>query len=288
MTIALDEIIAGRVPGRRSQPSHHRFIITIFGVYARPAGHGIKVADVVTLMTELGYEPASVRSSISRLKKKGVLVSTKVNGAVGYALAPELEPHMVAGDDRIFSPKVQSASDPWLMVSYTVPETQRKLRQKIRAGLMHLGFGTVVAGLSIAPSHLRVEATEYMTKHDLLEFVDFFSSIPLGPGDMQRKVARWWDLHELEGHYKEFIDIYADAVSSWAQTTSTDQVTLRSAFQLYLPMLTHWRRLPYLDPGLPLEYLPENWMGVRARQVFMELHRFLAPLAAKYVDRVIA
>lgn len=288
VTIALDEIIAGRVSGQRSQPSHHRFIITIFGLYARPAGRGLKVSDVVTLMSELGYEPASVRSSISRLKKKGVLVSTKVDGAVGYALAEELETHMIAGDERIFSPKVQNASDPWLMVSYTVPETQRKLRHKIRIGLARLGFGTVVAGLSIAPSHLRAEATEYMTKHELLDFVDFFSSIPLGPGDMQHKVARWWDLDELESHYQEFVDVYGDSVDEWSRSTSTDQVRLRAAFKLYMSMLTHWRRLPYLDPGLPLEYLPDGWMGIRARQIFIELHRSLAPLAERYVQRVTA
>lgn len=286
MTVALDEIIAGRVPGQRSQPPHHRFIISIFGLYARPSGLGLKVSDIITLMSELGYEPASVRSSISRLKKKGVLVSTKVDGSVGYALAEELEPHMVAGDNRIFAPKIQGANDPWLMVSYTVPEAQRKLRHMIRTGLARLGFGTVVAGLSIAPSHLQAEATEYMTKHELLDFVDFFSSVPLGPGDMQHKVARWWDLEELESHYQEFVDVYGTSVEEWARSTSTDQVTLRSAFQLYLPMLTHWRRLPYLDPGLPVEYLPSGWMGIRARQTFIELHRSLAPLAEKYVQRV--
>lgn len=238
-------------------------------------------------MSELGYEPASVRSSISRLKKKGVLVSKKVDGAVGYALAEELEPHMTAGDDRIFAPKVQGAGDPWLMVSYTVPEAQRKLRTKIRTGLSRMGFGTVVAGLSIAPLHLRDEVIEYMTKHELLDFVDLFSSTPLGPGGMQRKVARWWDLEELEDYYQEFVYLYEEEADRWSRATSTDQVTLRSAFQLYLPVLTHWRRLPYLDPGLPLEYLPENWVGIRARRLFMELHRSLEPLALKYVDRVV-
>ena len=32
----------------------------------------------------------------------------------------------------------------------------------------------------------------------------------------------------------------------------------RTAFEVYVPMLTEWRRLPYLDPGLPLELLPDG------------------------------
>ena len=36
------------------------------------------------------------------------------------------------------------------------------------------------------------------------------------------------------------------------------------AFAAYVPMLTSWRRLPYLDPGIPLSLLPADWPGVRA------------------------
>lgn len=236
-------------------------------------------------MSELGYEPASVRSSISRLKKKGVLVPQRVDDSVGYALVEELEPHMIAGDARIFSPRSQGASDPWLLVSYSVPESQRKNRQIIRTGLTRLGFGMVVPGLFIAPAHLRAEVMEYMTKHEVSEYVDYFSSEPLGPGGMRERVAQWWDLESLETHYREFVDLYEHEVTKRSAHTSTDLISLRAAFTLYIPLLTHWRRLPYLDPGLPIEFLPDGWMGVRARRTFTELHRAIAPLAAEYVSR---
>jgi len=38
-----------------------------------------------------------------------------------------------------------------------------------------------------------------------------------------------------------------------------------------VPMLTAWRRLPYLDPGLPLEHLPEGWPGIEAAELFASL-----------------
>ena len=36
-------------------------------------------------------------------------------------------------------------------------------------------------------------------------------------------------------------------------------------------MLTSWRRLPYLDPGLPLEHLPATWPGIEAGELFATL-----------------
>ena len=36
-------------------------------------------------------------------------------------------------------------------------------------------------------------------------------------------------------------------------------------------MLTAWRRLPYLDPGLPLEHLPPDWPGIEAAELFSSL-----------------
>ena len=43
------------------------------------------------------------------------------------------------------------------------------------------------------------------------------------------------------------------------------------SFAVYVPMLTAWRRLPYLDPGLPLEHLPADWSGIEAGEVFTAL-----------------
>ena len=49
------------------------------------------------------------------------------------------------------------------------------------------------------------------------------------------------------------------------------------AFAAYVRMLTVWRRLRYLDPGLPLELLPPRWKGVAAAELFAELDRGAAP-----------
>jgi phenylacetic acid degradation operon negative regulatory protein len=284
VSTAIDEIIAGREPGGHEQPAHHRYVVTVFGLYGRPAGKAIPVAALVRLLSELGYEPTSVRSSISRLKKKGVLISRKVDGASGYALSDELEPHMLAGDERIFSLRTAGMADPWLLVSYSVPESERKKRHKIRAGLSRMGFGNVAPGLGIAPARAQAEVMAYIREHDLWPYVEFFVAEPVGFGDLRSKVAKWWNLEAIEAEYEAFVHTYGPESERWQGYVCEDPDVLREAFRLYVPMVTQWRRLPFLDPGLPPELLPAEWRGIAARRVFSDLHRVLKPLSVRYVE----
>jgi phenylacetic acid degradation operon negative regulatory protein len=52
-------------------------------------------------------------------------------------------------------------------------------------------------------------------------------------------------------------------------------------------VLTDWRRLPYLDPGLPAELLPDGWVGTRAADLFFALRALLEELARTYVKSAI-
>ena len=53
-------------------------------------------------------------------------------------------------------------------------------------------------------------------------------------------------------------------------------------------ILTNWRRLPYLDPGLPAELLPDGWIGIRAAEEFFTLRAMLEEPARAYVQKVIS
>jgi len=53
-------------------------------------------------------------------------------------------------------------------------------------------------------------------------------------------------------------------------------------------VLTDWRQLPYLDPGLPGELLAEGWVGIRAAEEFFALRSMLEGPARGYVTSVMA
>lgn len=73
---------------------------------------------------------------------------------------------------------------------------------------------------------------------------------------MRKRVASWWDLGALESMYVEFVDGYRDVLDRWEGSHQIPAAKEAEAFADYVSVLTHWRRLPYLDPGLPVVNRP--------------------------------
>src|SRR5437660_945073 len=101
----------------------------------------------------------------------------------------------------------------------------------------------------------------------------------IGIGDPAAKIRRWWDLDELERQYEAFIGAHEPALQDRAASGP-------EAFAGYVRLLTDWRRLPYLDPGLPAELLPDGWIGIRAAGLFFALQARLEEPARAYVESV--
>ena len=145
--------------GRGPRPVQPRaLIVTIYGLYAREAGGWLSVASLIRLMAAAGADEPAVRSSISRLKQRGILAPVRAGGAAGYALSPAGTEILAEGDRRIFERPRAVLSDGWLLAVFSVPEQERRRRHALRSRLAWLGFGTVSAGVWIAPGHLAGQA----------------------------------------------------------------------------------------------------------------------------------
>jgi phenylacetic acid degradation operon negative regulatory protein len=260
-----------------------QLILTIFALYGRTEGNWLSVAAVVALMADIGADGQAVRSSVSRLKRGGVLDGERRGGAAGYSLtAPTLE-LLAEGDVRIFERARATEADGWLVVVFSVPESERDKRHALRTSLTRLGFGTAAPGVWVAPASVAAETRHTLERRGLAEYVDLFAGEHLAFGDLRSKVRAWWDLDELTALYAQFLDRYRcvrDRVAAAA-------VTPQQAFGLYLPMLTEWRRLPYRDPGIPLSLLPPEWNGVDAGELFAALNAALGSPARDHALQVV-
>lgn len=280
---------ADAVPDVSPTPRHQHLIVTVYGLYARNQDGTFAVADLIQLLGDLGVESAGVRSSVSRLKKRGVLVSLKRGGSAAYKLSPELEDVFSAGDERIFAPRRAHKDDAWLLASFSVPEAQRHLRHKLRTILTRVGCGQVSPGLWIAPGNLADEVEQQLRRAELMEYVDLFKATHLTGGHIDEKVGQWWDLPSLEALYTDFLARHQPVLQRWEKHAGEAESPelLKQAFADYVPMVTQWRRLPYMDPGLPEEYLPDNWHGLAAQELFTKLHSLLGPKAQHYAMSVV-
>lgn len=258
-------------------------IVTVYGLYAREVGGWLSIASLIRLMADLGVDEPAVRSSISRLKRRGILEAAPVDGVAGYALSHRARAILDEGDRRIFERPRASLADGWLLAVFSVPESERQKRHMLRSRLTWLGFGTAAAGVWIAPGHLDAETREVLERYDLASYVDLFRADYLAFGDVREQVGHWWDFAELRQMYEEFLTTYGPVLARWRRRRTVDPDT---AFVDYVRALTAWRRLPFLDPGLASEVLPRGWPGVRAAALFEDLNARLAGPAHDHVEEV--
>ncbi|WP_037568415.1 PaaX family transcriptional regulator [Phaeacidiphilus oryzae] len=278
MTISADadEGAGGRGPQPRS------LIVTLYGLYAREVGGWVSVSALIRLMAELGVDAPATRSAVSRLKRRGLLEARRVSGSAGYELSAEGRGVLDEGDQRIFGRSRAEVEDGWLLAVFSVPESERQQRHVLRSRLSWLGFGTAAPGVWIAPRHLYQETREVLDRYGLTGYVDLFEARHLAFGEVAQLVGSWWDLDGLRGLYEEFVGAFG-AVLERRRDGRTDA----ESFAEYLRALTAWRRLPFLDPGLPPELLPEDWPGTRAAALFDELRERLAEPAHRFARSVI-
>lgn len=250
-------------------------IVTVYGLYVRESGDWLSVGLLIRLLSELGVDEPAVRSAISRLKRRGLLEPSRRDGVAGYALSAEAREILAEGDKRIFTPPHADVAEGWLLAVFSVPESERARRHTLRSRLAALGFGTAAPGVWVAPAH-RYELTRAtLTRLGLAGYVDLFRADYLAFAGLPDAVAQWWDLTVLGRSYVDFIAAWSGADRKPASPAA--------AFATWVRALTDWRRLPYLDPGLPAKLLPPDWPGIGARRLFRALEDGLsAPARAHF------
>jgi len=249
-----------------------QLIVTLYGLYAREDGGWLSVAALVRLLAGVGVEEPAVRSSISRLKRRGLLAAERRAGSAGYALTPAARQILADGDARIFGRRRATAADGWVLVVFSVPEAEREKRHRLRSRLAGLGFGTVAPGVWIAPGHVADEAVDALRRLGLDGYAQLFRGDHCGDhlssGELPARVREWWNLDALCARYAAFLDRHGPVRAHWSRRREADP---ERAFADYVGLVTDWRELPYADPGLPLAVLPREWNGVRAAELFAGL-----------------
>ncbi|MFD5573550.1 PaaX family transcriptional regulator [Streptomyces cadmiisoli] len=261
-------------------PAPRSLIVTLYGAYGRFMPGPVPVAELIRLLAVVGVDAPSVRSSVSRLKRRGLLVPARTGqGAAGYELSPDARQLLEDGDRRIYA-TAPPEDEGWVLAVFSVPESERQKRHVLRSRLAGLGFGTAAPGVWIAPARLYEETRHTLQRLRLDPYVDLFRGDHLGFAPTVESVARWWDLAGIAEQHEAFLDRHERVLHAWERRTRTPP---EEAYRDYLLALDSWRHLPYTDPGLPAGLLPANWPGARSAAVFRGLHDRLRDTGAGFV-----
>jgi phenylacetic acid degradation operon negative regulatory protein len=269
------------VPAGGDSARPRSLLMTFFGAFVRDLGGWVAVADLIGLMAGLDLDEQAVRSAVSRLKRRGVVVAERRGGAAGYRLTGEALAILEAGDARIFG-RPAAAAPEWLLVSFSIPEAQRAQRHRLRTRLEWLGLGTVAPAVWIGPAHVEPEVRALVAEFGLAERVELFRAEHAGFTPAADALARWWDLDAIAAEYRAYLAAWHAPLARLRR--QRHPLAPAEAFAAHLRQLDAWRRIPFHDPGLPASALPGDWPGAHAWEVFRALDRRLSRAALRHVE----
>jgi ring-1,2-phenylacetyl-CoA epoxidase subunit PaaA len=237
-------------------------LLTLFGDAVLPTGGEAWLGTVSTIAEDLGIEATATRQALRRLTGQGLLTSHREGRRARYALTAAGRRRLQEAADRIYLRRPLAWDGRWQLLTWPSRGEQRR-RSALRRELRWLGYGELDDHSWICPWDLGSRLDAVLAKHDVDATVHRFSAEL--SGDDRELVARAYDLRELRTGHRAFLDDIEGVIPP-----SDDD---RAALRWRLELVHRWRKLLFLDPGLPAELVPHDWLGERAGEVFLAGYR---------------
>ena len=170
-----------------------------------------------------------------------------------------------------------------MLIVFSIPETERDRRHRLRSTLSGMGFGTVAPGVWAAPGTMEEVAGETIERIGLSADVDFFRTGRRTPTSCARGWASGWDLPAIQNEYDDFVARYRDAPAVLKGASACPGRRSASTY----PCSPSGGGCRTRDPGLPAEVLPADWVGQRAADLFTDLDALLRSPAREHALRTI-
>lgn len=262
-------------------------VFTLYGDYIRYRGGEIWTGSLIKLLKHLGMSEQAVRSVLSRMWKKGWLKRRRVGRKSYYSLTKKSQELLAAGAERIFEPKDGDWSGHWYIIAYNVPESRRQQRNKLRRQLTWMGCGAFNTAIWVSPWDITESVSEVSHRLGIGEHVQVFRSQHVGFVSAKELAADCWDLDRINSQYADFMGKYGPMLErDKARLEDWDQVDPAECFTTRFMLLHEYREFPFVDPHLPPELLPSDWLGQRANELFKEYYALLTAKANQFVDSV--
>lgn len=263
-------------------------IFTLFGDYISHRGDRVWIGALIQLLQALGVSEQAVRSTASRMSRKGWLTSTHSGRNSYYSMTARMVDLLMKGSQKIYYPLQDGWDGHWYLITYSLGDDLEGARHELRKRLSWLGFGRLSSGTWISPHDRRGELQDLLSRLDIEQYADYFQASHILPAENGLLVKRCWDLDGLNLRYQRFIQKYRPQFEHDCQSESGGGFTTEYAFRQRFWLVHEYRYFPFSDPYLPRELLPEDWSGYAAIDLFRAYHDLLKDKANAYVDEVVA
>ncbi|EZP75766.1 PaaX family transcriptional regulator [Parageobacillus genomosp. 1] len=261
-------------------------IFTIYGDYIRHYGNEIWIGSLIRLLKEFGHNDQAVRAAISRMSKQGWVKAEKRGNKSYYSLTERGVKRMEEAAKRIYKIRPEKWDGKWRILVYTIPEEKRSVRDELRKELVWSGFGTISNSCWISPNNLEKQVYDLIDKYEIEPYVDFFIAQYDGPHTNKLLVEKCWNLEEINQKYEEFISVYSQKYIIDKHKIQRGEMSDAECFVERTKLVHEYRKFLFIDPGLPEELLPNEWMGSHAAALFSDYYKELAMPASRFFESV--
>jgi phenylacetic acid degradation operon negative regulatory protein len=280
--------------GARSQD----LVFTLYGDYLLDRAKPVWVGGLITLLGHFGVSPTATRIVLSRMTQKGWLTAERRGARSYYGLTPRGRKLLAEGRERIYHPpRRRSWNGAWYLVTYSIPESNRRVRDALRVKLQWLGCGLLGNGVWITPHDVRAEVREIAEGLRISRHLEIFRAEHQGFSTADDLVRACWNLRAINRRYAAFVARWRPALDHCATcrsacaggaaaAPSAPCISPESCFVRRFQLVHEYRRFPLEDPFLPPPLLPADWRGEQAASVFETYHAVLADPADRYVADV--
>jgi len=269
---------SGGVKGVRVVTRPNSFIYTLYGdfVHRDPQTENeLWIGALIRLMAEFGLSEQAVRQAVSRMSRQGWLTARKHANRSFYAVTPRGRERIEAISPRIYGPVVEWDGR-WRMITYSVAETNRDSRDRLRKDLTVLGLAPLSASTWISPADVLAEVRIAAQTNDVLQCIDHFEDEYRGPLTDRHLLEKCWDLPAIAAQYEQFVDYYEPRLE---RERTQNGLSDEGAFVERMWLVHDYRKFAYVDPGLPSTLLPARWPGSLAAALFREYYAAISPKA---------
>lgn len=258
-------------------------LVTVFGDSIVPIGGEVWLTHLFELAAPFGYSDRLIRTSMYRLVNEGWLESERVGRRSRYRLTEFATTEFASAEQRIYHRTPVSWNRQWTMVFTGTAVTEPADHSRLLDHLRWHGYAEMSANVWIRPEDGPEATTELLERLELehqppvasASFVDLEHLVSSGV------LASSFSLDKADAAYQLFHRTY-----SRYENQTDNQLEPHTAFALRTMIVHDLRRARLVDPALPADALPGDWIGDTAFELAGDLYRRITDAAWTSVDEI--
>lgn len=272
-----------RFPRAQAGTAPQGWVVTLLADYTLSTRASLPSAAIVAFLADAGVTSAGARAALSRLARRGILERTKQGRHSAYSLTPAAAAKLSFGGQAIVAAATETPWDQqWTLIAFSLAQDEAARRRELRSRLRWLGFAPLYDGLWVSSRGLTEHSRAQLAGLTFGAMTVFQARHAEVGSTISRDPLEAWDTTAIHQQYQSLIHQWQPLLQRMQAAT----IDGAEAVGIRTEVMNNYRRLPVIDPDLPLELLPPGWLRVPTRELFVQLYDGLAAPAQQYVRTV--